>query len=122
MNGLAYPTAGGGHLLGISAMLVVAVLCSFRGAAADSATVHSAPSPAGDRGADLHGEPDLVRAPQRLAWDKASAGRMGLSFNFGLLPAAAGLIPRLIDQNPCAHWRSPMDMIFQGRSTRVFQA
>lgn len=34
----------------------------------------------------------------------------------------AKLIPDLIDQNPCAHWRNPMDMIFQGRSTRVFQA
>jgi hypothetical protein len=32
------------------------------------------------------------------------------------------LIPCLTDQNPCAHWRNPMDMIFQGRSTRVFQA
>ena len=33
-----------------------------------------------------------------------------------------GLIPHLIDQNSCAHWRSPMDMIFQGRSMSVFQA
>jgi hypothetical protein len=33
-----------------------------------------------------------------------------------------GLIPNLADQNSCAHWRSPMDMIFQGRSTSVFQA
>jgi hypothetical protein len=32
------------------------------------------------------------------------------------------LIPSLIDQNPSVHWRSPMDMIFQGRSTSVFQA
>ncbi len=24
------------------------------------------------------------------------------------------LIPSLIDQNPWAHWRNPMDMIFQG--------
>jgi hypothetical protein len=32
------------------------------------------------------------------------------------------LIPHLIDQNPCAHWRNPMDMIFQGRSTSMFQA
>ena len=32
------------------------------------------------------------------------------------------IIPHLIDLNSCAHWRSPMDMIFQGRSTRVFQA
>jgi nucleotide-binding universal stress UspA family protein len=35
---------------------------------------------------------------------------------------ASQLIPHLIDQNSCAHWRSPMDMIFQGRSTSVFQA
>jgi hypothetical protein len=32
------------------------------------------------------------------------------------------LIPSLIDQNSCAHWRSPMDMIFQGRSPSAFQA
>jgi putative endonuclease len=32
------------------------------------------------------------------------------------------LIPFLIDQNLCAHWRNPMDMIFQGRSTSAFQA
>jgi hypothetical protein len=24
------------------------------------------------------------------------------------------LIPSAIDQNPCAHWRNPMDMIRQG--------
>src|ERR1700722_17566777 len=33
-----------------------------------------------------------------------------------------GIIPSLTDQNSFAHWRSPMDMIFQGRSTRVFHA
>jgi hypothetical protein len=26
----------------------------------------------------------------------------------------AGLIPNPIDQNPWAHWRSPMDMMRQG--------
>jgi hypothetical protein len=36
--------------------------------------------------------------------------------------AMADLIPDLIDQNPCAHRRNPMDMIFQGRSMSVFQA
>jgi hypothetical protein len=36
--------------------------------------------------------------------------------------ASARFIPRLIDQNRCAHWRNPMDMIFQGRSMSVFQA
>jgi hypothetical protein len=32
------------------------------------------------------------------------------------------LIPSLIDQNPCAHWRKPMDMMRQGCSTSLFQA
>jgi hypothetical protein len=27
---------------------------------------------------------------------------------------ATRLIPNPIDQNPCAHWRNPMDMIRQG--------
>jgi dihydrofolate reductase len=29
-------------------------------------------------------------------------------------PLWDGLIPSAIDQNPCAHWRNPMDMIRQG--------
>ena len=33
-----------------------------------------------------------------------------------------GLILILIDQNPCAHWRSPMDMMRQGWSMSLFQA
>jgi uncharacterized membrane protein YeiB len=32
------------------------------------------------------------------------------------------LIPTLIDQNPWAQARSPMDMIFQGCSISLFQA
>ncbi|OAN54420.1 hypothetical protein A6A05_08650 [Magnetospirillum moscoviense] len=32
------------------------------------------------------------------------------------------LIPSPIDQNPCAHWRSPMDMMVQGWSVSLFQA
>src|SRR5262249_3164930 len=32
------------------------------------------------------------------------------------------LIPVPIDQNPCAHWRSPMAMMRQGWSTSLFQA
>ena len=32
------------------------------------------------------------------------------------------LIPSPIDQNPCAHWRNPMDMMRQGWSTSLFQA
>jgi hypothetical protein len=33
-----------------------------------------------------------------------------------------GLIPSLTDQNPCAHWRKPMDMMRQGCSTSLFHA
>ena len=33
-----------------------------------------------------------------------------------------GLIPTVIDQNPCAHLRMPRDMIFHGWSMRLFQA
>ena len=32
------------------------------------------------------------------------------------------LIPTCTEDHPCAHWRIPMDMIFHGRSTRLFQA
>ena len=30
------------------------------------------------------------------------------------LAVAYALIPSPIDQNPCAHWRNPMDMMRQG--------
>ena len=36
--------------------------------------------------------------------------------------SAEGLIPTVIDQNPCAHLRMPRDMIFHGWSMRLFQA
>jgi hypothetical protein len=32
------------------------------------------------------------------------------------------IIPNPIDQNPWAHWRSPMDMMRQGWSTSLFHA
>ena len=32
-----------------------------------------------------------------------------------------GIIPTVIDQNPCAHLRMPRDMIFHGWSMRLFQ-
>jgi hypothetical protein len=32
------------------------------------------------------------------------------------------LIPTVIDQNPCAHWRRPIDMMFHGRCCSVLQA
>jgi hypothetical protein len=37
-------------------------------------------------------------------------------------PPKRPLIPSIIDQNPCAHWRKPMDMMRQGCSTSLFHA
>src|SRR5262249_36350461 len=48
--------------------------------------------------------------------------------NHVFLPPSLGLdefqslIPNPIDQNPWAHWRSPMDMMRQGWSTSLFHA
>jgi type I restriction enzyme M protein len=52
--------------------------------------------------------------PKKYQWRAWAADPEGIT--------GEELIPHLIDQNSCAHWRSPMDMIFQGRSTSVFQA
>src|SRR6266576_3000896 len=35
---------------------------------------------------------------------------------------SGAIIPNPIDQNPWAHWRSPMDMMRQGWSTSLFHA
>jgi hypothetical protein len=42
--------------------------------------------------------------------------------NWTVLSALAALIPIRTDQNPWAHWRSPMDMMRQGSAARRFQA
>jgi hypothetical protein len=49
MGSVAQPPARGGQLLGVTAVLKVAVLAPFRGATTFSATVHSASSPPRDR-------------------------------------------------------------------------
>ena len=40
----------------------------------------------------------------------------------GFATAVSRVILILIDQNPCVHWRSPMDMMRQGWSMSLFQA
>ena len=45
-----------------------------------------------------------------------------LGFMVGLVVHSAGILPTVIDQNPCAHLRMPRDMIFHGWSMRLFQA
>src|SRR5262249_55691330 len=40
----------------------------------------------------------------------------------GRFAHAGMLLPNPIDQNPWAHWRSPMDMMRQGWSTSLFHA
>src|SRR5438105_5822398 len=49
MSGLTQPTARGGDVRGVSAVLVVAVPFSFWGATAVCTAVHSAPSPPSHR-------------------------------------------------------------------------
>ena|SRR5947208_553405 len=44
--------------------------------------------------------------------------KIGNSYPFIVYP----LLPNPIDQNPWAHWRSPMDMMRQGWSTSLFHA
>jgi hypothetical protein len=51
----------------------------------------------------------------------ADAG-YGCSAPFWQALSTRGLIPILIDQNPYAHSRRPIDMMRLGRSMRVFQA
>ena len=55
---------------------------------------------------------DLPEASRDALWDRHKSK----------LAFPAGLIPAPFDQNPCAHWRRPMDMILQGWSTSLFHA
>ena len=64
--------------------------------------------------------------PSLMSKRRAARGRVGLSAqklerdrSQKLTPSSSsckpsGVIPSPIDQNPCAHWRSPMDMMRQG--------
>ncbi len=77
-----------------------------------------------------------ARAPTRkLVWpagalggqEPREEGEMGgrktpkiIDYAFSL--SKSRLIPNPIDQNPWAHWRSPMDMMRQGWSTSLFHA
>src|SRR6516225_5301868 len=61
-----------------------------------------------DGSVDLHNEDGLAGA---LQWH--FAGMWLLAIN-GIV------LPNPIDQNPWAHWRSPMDMMRQGWSTSLF--
>jgi len=86
---LSNPAAHSRDLLGVSAVSKISVAGAGGGATAVG-TPHAFDTfrrPV--TGADLHG-PDLVRAPQRLICDTVtvSVGCMGLSLNFGLLPAS----------------------------------
>jgi unsaturated pyranuronate lyase len=67
------------------------------------------------------GPGDVVVIPggtEHEAWfredteETAQGKTAAICFSFSSSPRA--LIPSAIDQNPCAHWRNPMDMIRQG--------
>src|SRR5258708_12599558 len=84
-------------------------------------------------------ESDVTRGPHRIELGFAEAsdrknqrellltnasprfGRSGQG-QLAQLNTSRGLKPNPIDQNPWAHWRSPMDMMRQGWSTSLFHA
>jgi hypothetical protein len=51
----------------------------------------------------------IMIGAQILAYSFVSTG-----LNHQITDWIVGLIPSPIDQNPCAHWRNPMDMMRQG--------
>ena len=56
------------------------------------------------------------------AKDKAPDALGALAERISAADGYVMLIPTLIDQNPCAHWRRPMDMMRQGWLVSSFQA
>jgi hypothetical protein len=60
---------------------------------------------------------ELVRLTQAIDWPVLEE-----RFGAGVPALPTRLIPTLIDQNPLAHCRRPIDMIFQGRSCSVRHA
>src|SRR5215813_1384945 len=79
--------------------------------------LHQAPSPlqrcAPSRLSTISGaaEPKSLSRPASSSLDRPQSP---------LSEPADHLIPNPIDQNPWAHWRSPMDMMRQGWSTSLF--
>jgi hypothetical protein len=65
---------------------------------------------------------DDGRKPEGAPERSPKAGAGAPSDVEGNGPKRFSVIPAPFDQNPCAHWRRPMDMILQGWSTSLFQA
>ena len=56
------------------------------------------------------------------SWPPLTATAKPLADNRKIPPRTGLIIPRFNDQNSFAQSRNPMDMIFQGCSTSLFQA
>ena len=64
----------------------------------------------------------IERRENVIALGNSGTGKSHIALGLGLAACQKGLIPTVIDQNPCAHLRMPRDMIFHGWSMRLFQA
>jgi hypothetical protein len=70
--------------------------------------------------AKIEGASFSPRVNQDTSWSVEGSGDklvlVGASRkdNLGTFSPRLEVIPSPIDQNPCAHWRNPMDMILQG--------
>jgi hypothetical protein len=73
---------------------------------------------------DLLALADFTLVARHGGFGKAarSTGRPKATLSRRVAELEGSLIPILIDQNPCVHWRSPMDMMRQGWSMSLFQA
>ena len=81
----------------------------------------------GASGLDLEAQRAAVNAflnggSWTLAGEYVEAAEQQTAARGGASRLASGLIPAPFDQNPCAHWRRPMDKILQGWSTSLFHA
>ena len=118
--------AGFGHLFGANAEPGALIFFRRAGAMKFERTLHEAFRILKPQGriafTDWVAHRPLSEADRKLMWQDMAVTDLYSLQAYGELIRAAGFIPNPIDQNPWAHWRSPMDMMRQGWSTSLFHA